>query len=70
MTLTDRELGTVLAALRQRQQEIELEEAVSWWDWDLRDIATDGGRFKALDVGEIDRLCERLNPGDRRGRLP
>ncbi len=55
MKLTDRELGTVLAALRLRQS--MLSERVL----DVEDIATNDGEFESLDEDEIDGLCERLN---------
>jgi hypothetical protein len=57
--VNERELGTVLAALRHWQRET---------DWGMRwqdDIASDIGKFEPLDDGEIDKLCERLN---RRGK--
>jgi hypothetical protein len=54
MQLNSRQLGTVLAALRLWQQSRPSNP-------DLRDIATDFGAFQALDVYEIDELCEDLN---------
>lgn len=51
----DRELGTVLAALRHWQRET---------DWELRwqdDIASKVGEIEPLNDHEIDELCERLN---------
>lgn len=59
-----RELATVLAALRQRQQQMEHQELVSCYDLDLSDIADDGGTVVPLTVEEIDALCERLNAGE------
>ena len=55
--LTNRQLGTVLAALRlwQRKMKNHLEDPF------LLDIATDGGILGTLDEREIDELCERLN---------
>ncbi len=53
--LDDRQLGTVLAALRYWQR-YALEE--SRLD---DDIATDCGRFNPLADSEIDDLCELLN---------
>ncbi len=63
MHLNERELATVLAALRQRQQQLELQEAVSWYDPDLTEIATNHGTFEPLSAAEIDDLCARLNAG-------
>jgi hypothetical protein len=54
--LTERELATVLAALRHWQT-AESAEA-------HEDIATDGGRLEPLKVDEIDELCLRLNCGE------
>jgi len=54
-----RELGTMLAALRLWQQ---YKENFEWEDSEgLWEIATDGESFKALSDKEIDQLCERLN---------
>jgi len=53
INLTKRERATVLAALRR------------WFSYpaarDADSIATNGGRHKPLDNGEIDRLCKRIN---------
>lgn len=58
--LNDRELATVLAALRLRQRDLADEPRGN-----LDDIATNDGEFDALDLEEIDALCERLNvPGE------
>lgn len=51
----DRELSTVLAALRYWQREGWRSEGHE------HDIATDGGRYDPLTPGEIDDLCETLN---------
>ena len=53
MNLSDRELATVLAALRLWQR--------SRHPLDLEEIATDEGSFDCLDTDEIDSLCERVN---------
>lgn len=53
----DRELATVLGSLRAVQN-IQQHEALAP---EITDIMTDGGRFAALDHGEVDALCERLN---------
>lgn len=54
--LNDREVATILAALRCWQDSDDAD------DW-LEDIATAGGMLHQLDNGEIDALCERLNCG-------
>jgi hypothetical protein len=53
---TQREIGTVLAALRQWQDPTP--------NNDPYDIATDDGMFEALSEEEIDDLCERINVSD------
>ncbi|MCG9892581.1 MAG: hypothetical protein MH252_16105, partial [Thermosynechococcaceae cyanobacterium MS004] len=56
--LTERELATILAALRHWQNALpEIAEAYA-------DIATDGGRFEPLSVDEIDDFCRRLVFGE------
>lgn len=60
MTLTDRELGTVLCSLRLLQRVVPLGRV----DADLIDIATDGGELTPLDVDEIDELCQKLNASE------
>lgn len=54
--MTDRELGTILAALRfwQANENVEINDM-------LCEILTDNGRFSALTNSEIDDLCERIN---------
>jgi hypothetical protein len=66
MILTERELGTVLAALRLWQHSIE--HAIGQYDpnlirkkGDLWEIATDIRRLKPLRPDEIDDLCTRIN---------
>jgi len=59
--LTERELATVLAALRHYQR-ITLEGDDS--PLGLPDIATNCGEFTALDAREVDVLCEQLNAGE------
>lgn len=58
MNLDNRELGTVLAALRFWQRKVRLVGEPE------RDIATDGDAFPELTAVEIDALCERLNFGE------
>jgi hypothetical protein len=55
--MTDRELATVLAALRYWQRNV----IVNRIDKDIADIATNVGQFDAMSDAEIDELCERLN---------
>jgi hypothetical protein len=50
--LTKRERGTILAALRRWLSYPAAREADS--------IATNGGKHKPLDDGEIQRLCKRI----------
>lgn len=57
-TLTNRQLATVLAALRWFQRTDSAETSAE------NDIATNGGTLDALSIDEIDDLCERLNGGD------
>ena len=61
LTVDERELATILAALRLRQKDLRRRngEFVSIMNEDQ--IATDGWRIDALGVKAIDRLCERLN---------
>jgi hypothetical protein len=61
--LTDRELATILAALREWQGVLVGREPA---EEDVNAIASDGGRFPPLTPGEIDALCERLNCEGRR----
>ena len=57
--ITERELGTILAALRFLQFAIEQDsEVVPAW---AHDVATNHQQFDALGAGEIDQLCETLN---------
>jgi len=54
-TFNERELGTILAALR-------LWQSTAWRSSpELEDIATNGGLDVPLMDNEIDDLCERLN---------
>jgi len=60
LRLDQRELATILAALRYRQDE-NLTSGPQISDLAIRDIATDGGTLKPLDRREIDALCQKLN---------
>lgn len=57
ITTDAREVATILASLRAAQN-VQQHEALAP---EIVDIATDGGAFVALDDGEVDALCERLN---------
>lgn len=57
--LSNRELATVLAALRYWQDRL-IDRSVCHY----QAIAKDGGKFNPLSGREIDQLCERLNSGD------
>ena len=56
INLTKRERATILAALRRWFSYPAAREADS--------IATNGGKHKPLDDGEIDRLCKRITEPD------
>lgn len=56
--LTNRELATVLAALRYWQEDCQCNPDHRRDEID--DIATNGGELAALDDAEVDALCERL----------
>jgi hypothetical protein len=55
--LTSRGLGAVLAGLRMFQRAFEVAGVPD----EIWIIATDGESHSALDLEEIDELCERLN---------
>jgi hypothetical protein len=57
--VTERERATILAALRPWLSYPAAREADS--------TATNRGKYKPLDDGEIQRLCQRLNETVRRG---
>src|SRR5437016_14402810 len=56
--LSERELATVLAALREWQGLLTGSEPA---EADVDDIASDGGKLRPLTADEIDAVCERLN---------
>ena len=60
ITLDDRELATVLAALRYWQREGIMSSGME------QDIATNNGTLLALTGSRIDDLCERINAGPER----
>lgn len=62
IAIDDRELATILAALRFHQDE-NLAGGQGNTDQAIQEIATDCGRLQPLTSGEIDQLCQRLNCG-------
>jgi len=61
----NRELATILAALRFHQEK-NLQAGEGIPDCSIKDIATDGGRLRALTFDEVERLCRCLNTGGRK----
>ena len=60
LRVNQRELATILAALRFHQDEnLQGGEAIP--DKVVSDIATDGGTLQPLDFAEVEELCQRLN---------
>ena len=57
--MTERELATVLAALRVYQQQLEMNGGAP--PQDVEDIATNVFEFEPMPSEEIGELCERLN---------
>jgi hypothetical protein len=60
LNVSDRDLATILAALRYHQAE-NLQGTSEIPDQAIREIASDGDRLRPLSSQEIDRLCERIN---------
>jgi len=58
-----RELATILAALRFHQDE-NLQNRSDIPDKVIKDIATDEGSLKPLDLKAVNRLCEKINTCD------
>ena len=58
-----RELATILAALRFHQDE-NLQNRSGIADEAIKDIATDGGSLRPLDLNGVNRLCEKVNTCD------
>ena len=58
-----RELATILAALRFHQGE-NLQGGPDIPDEVIKGIASDGGSFKPLSFNDVNRLCEKINPCD------
>jgi hypothetical protein len=65
LRIDNRELATILGALRFHQDEnLQGTDApTDIPDLVVRDIATDGGTLIALSYTEVDQLCQRLNEG-------
>ena len=64
LSVDDRQLATILAALRFHQAE-NLQGGAGIADRAIREIATDGGRLETMGFEDVDQLCERLNLGDQ-----
>jgi hypothetical protein len=58
MQLTERELATVLSALRYWQQDLDQQDPDLYED--AGPISPNFRKHEPLSSGEIDRLCERL----------
>lgn len=58
MKINNRELATILAALRIYQARVITD------DYPATHIATDGGTLKPLTEKEIDNLYQRINTGE------
>jgi hypothetical protein len=63
LVLDQRELATILAALRFHQDE-NLRNRSGISDQLITDIATDSGSLKPLNFKDVSRLCERINSCD------
>ena len=63
LLVDDRQLATILAALRFHQSE-NLQGSGVVLDQPTSEIATDGGRLTALDYDEVESLCQMLNIDD------
>jgi hypothetical protein len=61
--VNQRELATILAALRYHQAE-NLQGSATIADEAIRAIATDHGHMRALNASQIDALCQRINSQD------
>jgi hypothetical protein len=60
----ERELATILAALRYHQAE-NLQICCDIADKATKDIATNYDSLEPLNCDEVDRLCERINAGSK-----
>jgi hypothetical protein len=60
LAVDDRQLATILAALRFHQAE-NLQGDAGMADRAIEEIATDAGKLTALDFEEVEGLCRMLN---------
>ena len=60
LVVDERELATILAALRFHQDE-NLQGCSDIADQAIKEIATNSGSLKPLDFNEVGKLCERIN---------
>jgi hypothetical protein len=60
LAVDDRQLATILAALRFHQAE-NLQGGAGIADRAIEEIATDAGELTALDFDEVEGLCQMLN---------
>jgi len=60
LVVDDRQLATILAALRFHQAE-NLQGGAGIADRSIEEIATDSGQLTALDFDEVEGLCQMLN---------
>jgi len=60
LAVDDRQLATILAAMRFHQAE-NLQGAARIPDRAIEKIATDSGRLTALDFDEVENFCRMLN---------
>jgi hypothetical protein len=60
LNVDDRELATILAALRFHQDE-NLPSGSKITDRKVNVVSTDAGKFRPLDFDDVDQLCQRLN---------
>jgi len=67
LLVNDRELATILAALRFHQAE-NLQGMGEILDQAIREIATDTGKLTLLDFHEVEDLCEKLNCSESQGQ--
>ena len=63
LAVDERELATILAALRFHQDE-NLQSCDDIPDTAIKEIATNGGSLKPLNFDEVARLCERINTSE------
>lgn len=59
--LDARELAAILAGLRSLANCVIADDESDMTSEEIGDVATEGGTFEALNVEEIDALCERIN---------